>query len=183
MASEVTRLLGEWRDSRDERVLDRLIPLVYDELRSLAARRLGNERPGHTLQPTALVNEAYIRLVEGEPDIENRAHFFALAARTMRRVLIEHARARKRDKRGGGVPSITLTEAAWASDPATFDLVALDEALTRLAEIDPRKTRVVELHFFGGLTYQETSMALGISEATVDRDLRVAKAWLAEQLT
>ena len=178
----MTRLLSEWRDGRDQRALDRLIPVVYDELRALAARRLASERPGHTLQPTALVHEAYARLVRGDIDIEGRAQFFALAARTMRRVLIDHARARGRGKRGGDAARLTLTEGAAVSDPAEFDLIALDGALSRLSEVDRRKAEVVELYFFGGLTYAETSTALGISEATVDRDLRLAKAWLAEQL-
>lgn len=180
--SEVTRLLSAWRDSDDETALDRLVPLVYDELRSLAARRLRDERAGHTLQPTALVHEAYARLVDGDVRFEGRAHFFALAARTMRRVLIDHARARKSGKRGGDRARVTLGEGSAAVDAPAFDLLALNEALDRLGALDGRKARIVELHFFGGMTYAETSAALGISEATVDRDLRLGKAWLAEQL-
>jgi RNA polymerase sigma factor (TIGR02999 family) len=130
-----------------------------------------------------LVHEAYARLVVGDARFENRAHFFALAARTMRRVLVDHARAKQRDKRGGGSPHLTLTEGAGVSDPMSFDLLALDEALNQLVEVDERKAKVIELHFFGGLTYPEISTALDISEATVDRDLRLAKAWLAERLT
>lgn len=183
MSSEVTRLLRQWRDSDEAGALDRLVPLVYDELRALAAHHLSHERRGHTLQPTALVHEAYARLVDGEPRFENRAHFFALVARTMRRVLVDHARAKSTQKRGGGARSVTLTEGNAAVDPMTVDLLALDEALERLAEVDERKAKVIELHFFGGLTYAETSAALDISEATVDRDLRVAKAWLGEQLS
>jgi RNA polymerase sigma factor (TIGR02999 family) len=180
--SEFTQLLGAWREGKDETALDRLMPLVYDELRRLAARRLDLERTGHTLQPTALVHEAYVRLVEGEVSFNDRAHFFALAARIMRRVLVDHARARISDKRGGGRANITLREGSAAVDPETIDLLALDEALSRLGELDPRMARVIELHYFGGLTYAETSTALCISEATVDRQLRLAKAWLAEQL-
>lgn len=158
------------------------MPLVYSELRRLAARRLDLERTGHTLQPTELVHEAYVRLVQAELCVNDRAHFFALAARTMRRVLVDHARARKSDKRGGGRAPITLTDGSIATDPRGIDLLALDEALSRLAELDPRMARVVELHYFGGLTYAETSIAMGISDATVDRQLRLAKAWLAEEL-
>lgn len=182
ISSEITRLLSAWSDSGNESALDRLMPLVYDELRAIAARRMGPGDRGHTLQPTALVHEAYARLVGSDAKFEDRAHFFALAARLMRNILIDHARARKSQKRGGGGALVTLPEnvALEASEP--LDVLAVDEALKRLAEVDERKARVVELHFFGGLTYTETSTALGISEATVDRDLRMAKAWLAEHL-
>lgn len=182
IGTEVTRLLEAWRDSGDESALDRLVPLVYDELRALATRRLRNERDGHTLQPTALVHEAYARLVDSQAEFTDRAHFFALAARTMRRVLVDYARGRNADKRGGGRTDVTLTGSLAAVEPTTLDLLALDQALDRLGELDERKARVVELRFFGGLTYAEVSVALGVSEATVDRDLRLAKAWLAEQL-
>lgn len=155
---------------------------MYDELHRLAARRLDLERPGHTLQPTALVHEVYVRFVEGDVSFKDRAHFFALAARVMRRVLVDHARARKSDKRGGGWANITLTEGSAVVEPETFDLLALDEALSRLGELDPRMAKVIEVHYFGGLTYAETSAALGISEATVERQLRLGKAWLGEQL-
>jgi RNA polymerase sigma factor (TIGR02999 family) len=156
--------------------------MVYDELRRLAARHLGRERTGHTLEPTALVHEAYARLVGGEPRFEDRAHFFAVAARTMRRVLVDHARRRKRAKRGGGRARVTLDEGSISVDPWTQDLLALDEALEVLGTLDERKARVIELHFFGGLTYAETGAALGVSPATVERDLRLAKAWLQERL-
>jgi len=129
------------------------------------------------------VHEAYARLAQGDATFANRAHFFAIAARTMRRILVDHARSKGRDKRGGGAAKVTLTEAAAVSDPASFDVLALDEALDALTDVDRRKAEVVELHFFGGLSYAETSTALGISEATVDRDLRLAKAWLAERLS
>lgn len=180
--SEVTTLLRAWREGDDESAMDRLVPLVYEELRVLAARHMGRERADHTLQPTALVHEAYARLVDSEPPFENRAHFFALAARTMRQVLIDHARAKNARKRGRGLPNVTLTQDQAAVDPMRLDLLALEEALSRLAGLDERKARVVELHFFGGLTYREAATALGISEKTVERELRLAKAWLAEQL-
>lgn len=183
MASEFTRLLSAWRASGDERLLDELVPLVYDELRELAARRLGGERPDHTLRATALVHEAYARLVDAEVDFSDRAHFFALAATTMRRILVDHARARARKKRGGGADHVTLSEELEASPERPDELVALDDALKRLAERDERKAKVVELHFFGGMTYAETAEALGVSDATVDRDLRMAKAWLAREMS
>jgi RNA polymerase sigma factor (TIGR02999 family) len=180
--TDITGLLSAWRETNDEAALARLMPLVYAELHGLAARRLGMERTGHTLQPTALVHEAYVRLVQAELNVNDRAHFFALAARTMRRVLVDHARARNSEKRGGGRAQITLTDGSIATDPRGIDLLALDEALGRLGDLDPKMARVIELHYFGGLTYAETSIALEISEATVDRQLRLAKAWLAEQL-
>jgi len=182
MASEVTRLLAAWRGSGDEDALDRLIPLVYDELHALAARRLRGERPDHTLQATALVHEAYARLVEGDVRFDDRAHFFALAATAMRRILVDHARHRGRDKRGGGRARVTLNDEIAAAADRPDDILALDEAIERLAEHDERKARVVELHFFGGLTYAEIAAALEVSEATVDRDLRMAKAWLGNEL-
>jgi len=180
--TDITELLSAWRETNDETALARLMPLVYSELRRLAARRLRLERTGHTLQPTALVHEAYVRLVQAEVSVNDRVHFFALAARIMRRVLVDHARARNSDKRGGGRTQITLTDGSIATDPKGIDLLALDEALSRLGELDPRMAKVIELHYFGGLTYAETSIALEISEATVDRQLRLAKAWLTEQL-
>lgn len=156
--------------------------LLYDELRALAARRLGPDAVGQTLQPTALVHEAYARLVESGARATDRAHFFALAARTMRSVLIDHVRARNSQKRGGGRVRVTLTGSIAASDPAELDLLALDEALRGLAELDERRAKAVELRFFGGLTNAEVSTVLGVSEATVERDLRLAKAWLAREL-
>ncbi len=162
--------------------MEQLVPLIYDELRALAAKRLRSERPDHTLQATALVHEAYARLVDADIDFQGRAHFFAVAAQTMRRVLVDHARARSRDKRGGGARPITLEDDIAALDTRPDDLLDLDAAMNRLAERDPRKAQVVELHFFGGLTYAEIASAVDISEATVDRDLRMAKAWLATEL-
>jgi len=177
----VTRLLQEWRGG-DENALERLMPLVYDELRRLAKGYLRSERPDHTLQGTALVNEAYMRLVDMDVTWQDRAHFFAVAARLMRRMLVDHARALRREKRGGGERKLTLDEPLVASPERAPDLLALDEALTRLAAQDERKSQVVELHFFGGMTYDETSEALGISPATVHRELRLAKAWLHREL-
>lgn len=182
IASEVTRLLNARASEDGDRFMDQLVPLIYDELKDLAAHRLRSERPDHTLQATALVHEAYARLVDVEIDFDSRAHFFALAARTMRRVLVDHARGRAREKRGSDARRVTLDDDLIAVDAAPDQLLDLDAALDRLSEHDPRKARVVELHFFGGLTYAETAAALDISEATVDRDLRMAKAWLATEL-
>lgn len=180
-ASAVTQLLGEWR-SGDREALDRLTPLVYDELRRLARRYLQKERTDHTLQATGLVNEAFIRLVGTDVPWEDRAHFFAVAARMMRRILIDHAKARKSAKRGGAEPKTSYEDGRIADDTPAVDILEVDEALNRLAEIDERKADVVVLHFFGGLTYEETAEALGISAATVDRHLRLGKAWLLNEL-
>lgn len=181
---DVTRLLRRWTDG-DESALDRLIPLVYDQLRGVAHRRLEGERKGHTLQTTALVHEAYARLAAADLRWKDRAHFFALAARAMRRILVDYARARQSERRGEGVEPIRL-------DALTADMVGdggvdvqvldLHRALEKLEAQDGRKARVVEAHVFGGLTYDETAEALGISAATVDRDLRFARAWLAREL-
>jgi RNA polymerase sigma factor (TIGR02999 family) len=162
--------------------MDRLMPLVYDELRRLARHYMRSERPEHTLQATALVNEAYIRLVDVKVSWQDRAHFFAVAARLMRRLLVDHARANQRAKRQSDGPKVSLDEAAEVSSKPASNLVALDEALTRLAEFDPRKSEIVELHFFGGLSNDDVAEALGISRATVQRDLRLAKAWLNREL-
>ncbi len=177
----VTHLLHEWRAGNQE-ALNQLMPLVYDELRRLAGHYMKSERPSHTLQPTALINEAYIRLVEMEVSWQDRSHFFAVAARLLRRILVDHAKGHRRDKRGGGQVRVTLDEelGAFGPDP---DILALDEAMTRLAAFDERKVRVIEMHFFGGLTYDEMAEALGISQATVHRELRLAKAWLHNELT
>lgn len=180
-ASEITQLLIAWRDG-DPGALERLLPLVYSELHLLAARYMRGEHQGHTLQTTALIHEAYLRLCGSDVAWEGRVHFLAVAAQTMRRILVDHARARGRAKRGGGQAPVTL-EDARAQDPARpDDLLALDEALSRLSALDERKARVVELHYFGGLTYDETAAALGISPATVDRELRMAKAWLYREI-
>jgi RNA polymerase sigma-70 factor (ECF subfamily) len=163
--------------------IDGLIPIVYEELRRLAHRYMRGERVGHTLQTTALVNEAYMRLVDIERiEWRNRGHFFAMAATMMRRVLVDHARERARDKRGGGLVFTTLADHAVTSSPA-IDVLALDEALARLADMDPQQARIVELRYFTGLTIEETAEALGISPATVKRDWTWARAWLYQRLS
>jgi len=168
----------------DRQSLDSLLPIVYQELRRLAAAYLRRERPGQTLQPTALVHEAYLRLMKDRPDRwQNRAHFCAIAAHSMRQILIEKARARGAAKRGGARPRVTLDEGLVGTDERSIDLVALDEALERLAAIDAEQARLVELRFFGGLTVEETAEALGISPATVKRHWTVARAWLARELS
>jgi RNA polymerase sigma factor (TIGR02999 family) len=163
--------------------LDALLPVVYQELRRLAAAYLRREKPGQTLQPTALVHEAYLRLLKDKPGRwQNRAHFCAIAAHSMRQILIERARARGAAKRGGARHRITLDEGLFAGGERAIDLVALDEALERLAELDPEQARLVELRFFGGLTVEETAEAMDISPATVKRHWTVAKAWLSREL-
>ena len=167
----------------DPDALDALLPVVYDELRRLAAHYLRGERVGHTLQATALVNEAYLRLIEvRKVQWQNRAHFFAMAARLMRRILVDAARARGYQKRGGGAPIVALEEALVVSDEPGRDLVALDEALTALAALDPRMSQVVEMRFFGGLSLDETAEALHVSRDTVKRDWKMAKLWLLREL-
>ncbi len=160
------------------------MPLVYEELRRVAHRRLAGERTGHTLQTTALVHEAYGRLAEADLPWQDRAHFFALAARTMRRILVDYARSRLAEKRGGGAQAVPLDQLTveLSAGGEDAEILALHEALEALERQDPRKARVIEAHIFGGLTYEETAEALGISPATVDRDLRLAKAWLAREL-
>ncbi len=177
----VTQLLAAWR-AGDAGHVDRLLPLVYAELHQLAQRQMRGERPGHTLQATALVHEAFLRLSGADVPWQDRVHFFALAANTMRRVLVDHAKARRRGKRGGGAAHLPLEEALHVGAAPSDDVEALDEALERLAARDPRKARVVELHYFAGLNYDEIAEALSISAATVDRDLRFAKAWLFADL-
>ena len=181
---QVTVLLRRWSDG-DQRALDRLMPLVYEELRGVAHRRLEGERAGHTLQTTALVHEAYARMADADLTWQDRAHFFALAARTMRRILVDYARARLAEKRGGGAEAVSLDRLSveLADRGEHAEILALHEALEALERQDARKAQVIEAHIFGGLTYQETAEALGISPATVDRDLRLAKAWLARELT
>ena len=168
----------------DDRPADALLPIVYDELRRRAAAYLRRERPGQTLQPTALVHEAYLRLLKDQPGRwQNRAHFCAIAAHAMRQILIERARARGALKRGGAQPRVTLDEGAIAgAEPPSIDLLALDDALTRLEALDPEQARLVELRFFGGLTVEETAEAMNISPATVKRHWTLARAWLAREL-
>jgi RNA polymerase sigma factor (TIGR02999 family) len=177
----VSRLLADWA-SGNSAAREHLVPIVYEELRRLAHHHMRAERDGHTLQTTALVNEVYLRLA-GIDGLRwrDRAHFFAMAATLMRRVLVDYARQRGRDKRGGGVSVTSLDENTIASQPAV-DVVALDEALERLAAVDPQQSRVVELRFFAGLSVKETAEALGISSATVKRDWATAKLWLYNEL-
>jgi RNA polymerase sigma factor (TIGR02999 family) len=179
---QVSELLVRWRGG-DNEALGSLIPLVYAELRKLARGYLRRQRPGHTLQSAALVHEAYVRLAdESSLDLQNRAHFFAVAARLMRDVLVEHARSRGAAKRGAGVANISLDEALGIPQQKNVDVLLLDEALTRLAELDERQCRVVELRFFAGLSIEETSEALAVSAATVSRDWTTARLWLRREI-
>jgi RNA polymerase sigma factor (TIGR02999 family) len=179
---DVSRLLDEHRHGSHS-AIERLMPLVYDELKRIAAWHLQTERPDHTLQPTALVHEAYMRLADQTATPwQSRAHFFALAAQVMRHVLIDHARARRTDKRGGHAARIALDDAVLAPARRDVDLVALDDALRSLAAVDERKSRIVEMRFFGGLEIEETAEVLGTSTATVRREWTLAKAWLRREM-
>jgi RNA polymerase sigma factor (TIGR02999 family) len=170
--------------SKDKEELDKMMPAIYDELRRQAARYLRQERPGHTLQTTALIHEAYVRLVDQRNvQWQNRAHFFGIAAQMMRRILVDHARTKKRAKRGGSDIKVSLDDNAVAVKGQDLDVVAVDEALSRLAKIDEQQSRVVELRFFSGLTVEETAEVMGISPATVKRDWSMAKAWLHRELS
>jgi RNA polymerase sigma factor (TIGR02999 family) len=177
----VTRLLHEWRNG-DSGALNELMPIVYRELRCLAGRLLAAERPGHTLSATALVHEAYLRLVDADIAWQDRTHFYAISARVLRRILVDHAKTQNRQKRGGGAETIPLDEAILVGSEAADIVVDLDEALDRLAIQDARKSEIIQLLFFGGLTYDETADALNISPATVHRELKLAKAWLYREL-
>jgi RNA polymerase sigma factor (TIGR02999 family) len=180
-ADDISRLLHAWSDG-DERALDALTPIVYAELRRLAHRYMRGERPGHSLQTSALVNEAYLRLVDyTRMRWQNRTHFFAVSSQLMRRILVEHAR-RHNVKRGRGVQHVSLDEAVLVSVAPAVDLVALDDALHALARVDPRKVRVVEMRFFGGLSVEETATVLKVSPVTVRRDWSSAKIWLYREL-
>jgi len=180
---DVTGLLNRWGEG-DQEALDRVMPLVYDELRLQAARYLRRERAGHSLQTTALIHEAYLRLVDQRnAHWQNRAQFFGLAAQMMRRILVDHARAKKRAKRGGSDVRVSLNAATAIVNAPDLDLVVLDDALNRLAEIDLQQSKIVELRFFSGLNVDETAAVLAISPATVKRDWSVAKAWLRREIT
>jgi len=179
---DVTRLLARWKEG-DEAALQQLVPIVHEELRRLARRQMAGERPGHTLQPTALVNEAYLRLVNlKQMQWQDRAHFFAMGARLMRRILVDFARSRGYQKRGGGAQQVSFTQALGVAEGQPTDVVALDDALEALAHVDERKSRVVELRFFGGLSIEEAAEVLHVSEDTVKRDWRLAKLWLRRAL-
>lgn len=186
VADNLTTLLVEWR-AGDKTALDRLTPLVYDEIRRIAHRYVHREREGHTLQTTALVHEAYLRLAGSQNvDWQNRAHFFAVTAQVMRRILIDHARRRRYLKHGGGAQRVAfetaIKDAVIMSQPRAAELLALDEALDELAKLDPRKSQVVQLRYFGGLSLEETAAVLEISLMTVRRDWRAAKAWLFRRM-
>jgi len=179
---EVSRLLIDWGNG-DQAALDELIPLVYDELRRLAGRYMRRESQDHTLQTSALVNEAYMRLVDQKNvQWQNRAHFFGVAAQLMRRILVDHARSRSRVKRGGGLQMVSLADQAGVSKEAA-EVIALDDALTNLAEMDQRKSQIVEMKFFGGLTTEEVAEVLKITTRTVEREWRKARAWLNRAIT
>jgi len=177
----ITQLLGEWR-AGNHTALEQLTEILYPELRRLAHRFLDGERGARTIQATELVHEIYVRLVRTDVDWRDRAHFYAVAARMMRRILVDRARARSRGKRGGDAARMTLEDEAVPAGDRAPELLQLDEALSQLEKIDERKSRILELRFFGGLSYQESCEVLGISTSTLDRELRLAKAWLYEQL-
>ncbi|MGH9937864.1 MAG: ECF-type sigma factor [Blastocatellia bacterium] len=178
---EITPILLRWSRG-DQAALDQLMPVVYEELRKLAHGYLRRERPGHTLQPTALINEAYLRLVKQDfPEWQSRRHFFGVAAQLMRQVLVEHARARMAGKRGGG-RKFSLEEALTYSDERAAELLALDDALLALAKFDERKVRIIELRYFGGFSLEETAEALGLSITTISDETRVARAWLRREM-
>jgi RNA polymerase sigma factor (TIGR02999 family) len=182
-ASEVSLLLRAWNDG-DETALERLMPLVYDELHRMARYYMARESPGHTLQPTALVNEAYVRLVDSaQANFQNRIHFFAVCAQAMRRILADWGRSRRALKRGGDIPMVRLDEALDGAEAPGVNFADLDEALKALAKLDPRKSQVVELRFFGGLNLEETAKVLKVSSDTVLRDWKMAKNWLRCELS
>jgi RNA polymerase sigma factor (TIGR02999 family) len=182
-SQDVTQLLVAWRNG-DEAARDELMPLVYQELHRLAHQYMSRERPGHTLQTSALVNEAFLRLVD-QRDVQwqNRAHFFGIAGQMMRRILVDYARNRRYAKRGGGAAQVSLDEELIVSEERSAEVVALDEALSRLAAFDERKSQVVELKFFGGLSIEETAEVLGVSPGTVMRDWALARAWLRREMS
>jgi len=179
--SDITQLLQQWR-AGDKDALQDITPLVYNTLQQIAASFRSREAADLTLQATEIVHEAFVRLVDAEVDWQDRAHFYAIAARTMRRILVDHARGKFSEKRGKHYEKVTLDEKVDAPTPTTDTLLEFDNALNKLAEIDPRKSEVLELHVFSGLTYDEIGEALNISPATVDRDLRFAKAWVGKEI-
>ena len=183
-SQEISRILHEWSDGGQE-ASEKLMPLVYDELRRQAARYLRRERPGHTLQTTALIHETYLKLIDQRNvDWQNRAHFFGIAAQAMKRILLDYAKARHREKRGGTAENLPLDEARFVvSGEKSVDLIALDEALTRLAKLDKRQAGIVELKFFAGLSIEDIGETLQISPATVKREWNSAKAWLHSEIT
>jgi RNA polymerase sigma factor (TIGR02999 family) len=179
--SQITQLLGAWR-SGDSDALDQLMPLVYEQLRVLASRYMRKERTDHTLRATALVHEAFLKLLEADVGFEDRMHFLAIAAITMRRILVESARSHRSAKRGGGAEKVVLDDAILISQPVGIDVLDLDAALIRLGKQDQRKARLIELTYFGGMSGEEAAAVLKISTATVNRDLKLARAWLQREL-
>ncbi|MEO6725808.1 MAG: sigma-70 family RNA polymerase sigma factor [Blastocatellia bacterium] len=180
--NDVTQLLIDWRKG-DQAALDQLVPLIYQELHKIAGGYLSRERSGHTIQPTALIHEAYLRMVAQQmPEWQNRKHFFGVAAQLMRQILVENARSHSAAKRGAGEQNLPLEEALVYSTERPGDLVALDDALNSLAALDPRKSRMVELRFFGGLSLEETAEVMGVSIPTVVREMRLAQAWLHREM-
>ena len=180
--NEITPLLLRWSQG-DQSALHQLLPIVYQELRKLAQGYLRRERTDHTLQPTALINEAYLRLIRQDfPEWQSRRHFYGVAAQLMRQILVEHARTRAADKRGGGAQKFSLEDALTFSDEKAAELVALDEALVALAKFDERKVRIIELRYFAGLSVEETSAALNLSVATIGHEMRLARAWLRREM-
>jgi RNA polymerase sigma-70 factor (ECF subfamily) len=176
-----TQLLAEWRSGHPQ-ALERLTPLVYDELRRLARNYMRAERGSHTLQATAVVHEAFLRLIQANVALQDRGHFFALASRLMRRVLVDHAKSRSRIKRNSGVRDAIAEDSGEVLPPMDFDVIALDDALEGLQQMEPRLAQVIELHYFGGLTYDQIAAALSTSAATVHRDIRLARAWLLNEI-
>jgi RNA polymerase sigma factor (TIGR02999 family) len=181
---EVSQLLRAWSEG-DKAAFDKLMPLVYQELRQMARRYMDRQHASHTLQTTALIHEAYLRLVDCRQEVpwQNRAHFFGVAAKAMRHILVDYARTRQADKRGGGAIQVSFDEAAVVFEERTAELVALDDALQSLAAFDPRKSQVVELRYFGGLTVEETAEVLKVSPETVARDWRLARTWLSREIS
>jgi RNA polymerase sigma factor (TIGR02999 family) len=177
----VTQLLLDWRNG-DEAALDQLVPFVYQELHRLARAYMRRERAGHTLQTTALINEAFVRLVDQNVSWQNRAHFYGVAARLMRQILVDHARAQYAIKRGGDQIQVSLADAAGMVESEAAEMIALDDALKGFVAIDPRKCQVIELRYFGGLTIAETAEALGVSHTTVEEDWKMARAWLRREM-
>jgi RNA polymerase sigma factor (TIGR02999 family) len=177
-----TQLLTEWRSGHPQ-ALDRLTPLIYDELRRLARGYMRAERGSHTLQATAVVHEAFLRLIQANVDLQDRGHFFALASRLMRRVLVDHAKSRSRLKRNAGIRDLSVENSEQVAPSIEVDVIALDDALESLLQLEPRLAQVIELHYFGGMTYDEIAAAMGASAATVHRDIRLAKAWLLSEIS
>jgi RNA polymerase sigma factor (TIGR02999 family) len=181
MLGQVTQLLIDWSEG-DQAALDRLMPIVHDELYRIAQRHMRRERAGHTLQATALINEAYLKLVNQQISWENRAHFFGIAARLMRQILVDHARGRNYAKRGGKQIQVSLAHVEAIADSDSANIIALDDALKSLAAIDPQQCRIVELKFFGGLTINEIVEVIGVGHSTVERDWNMARAWLRREM-